>query len=99
MQGHTNEGVIQQASVEMLAEVRRKVRAYIVDNLLLGAAQDLDDTVSLLECGILDSTGAMELVGFLEDVFMVEIADKEIIPDNLDSVDRICALIERKRSC
>lgn len=98
MQGHINEGIIPQVTAEVHAEARRKVRNYIIENLLLGIDQDLGDANSLLECGILDSTGAMELVGFLEEEFAINIADKEITPDNLDSVDRICALIERKQA-
>jgi acyl carrier protein len=79
-----------------LDDIRRMVRSYIVDSLLLGAGDDLDDDTSLIEAGILDSTGAMELVAFLEDTFAVSVADQEIVPENLDSVARICALIERK---
>lgn len=78
--------------------IKDAVRQYIVDALLLGDDQNLTDTASLLDTGVLDSTGAMELVAFLEETFGVSIGDSEIIADNLDSVDRICALIERKRA-
>jgi len=78
-------------------EIRRKVRDYIVETMLLGEAGDLADSASLLEAGILDSTGAMETVAFLESEFGVTIGDDEIIADNIDSVDRICALVTRKR--
>lgn len=72
------------------------VRQYIVDTLLLGDGSNFTDAASLLDTGILDSTGAMELVAFLEETFGISIGDSEIIADNLDSVDRIGALIERK---
>lgn len=78
------------------AEVRQKIRVYIVDNLLLGSGDPFADDQSLLEAGILDSTGAMELVAFLEHEFDFSINDDEITADNLDSVDHICALIARK---
>ena len=77
-------------------EVQDKVRAYIVDNLLLGVADDLDDGASLLDIGILDSTGAMELVAFIEHEFKVAVADYDLIPENLDSVHKICAFVARK---
>jgi len=79
-----------------VAAVRAKIRAYIVENLLLGADHDLTDAMSLIEAGILDSTGAMELVAFIEAAFAITVADEELTPDNLDSIDNICALVERK---
>lgn len=76
--------------------ILKMVRAYIIDNLLLGSGTDLDDGASLIEAGILDSTGAMELVAFLESAFGLAVADDELVPDNLDSVLRIKAFVERK---
>lgn len=72
------------------------IRTYIIENLLLGQGEALDDDTSLLDAGALDSTAAMELVSFLEKTFQVEIQDREISPDNLETVSRICAMIERK---
>ena len=80
------------------AEVRRKVRSYVIDSLLLGVAGNVGDSASLMEAGILDSTGAMELVAFLEAEFGFAVADTEITADNLDSIDRICALVARKQA-
>jgi acyl carrier protein len=79
-------------------ETRRKVRTYIHDNILLGLTQGLDDATSLLDAGILDSTGAMEIVAFLEEEFGIVMADEDIVADNLDSVDRICAYVESRRA-
>ena len=78
-------------------EVRQKVRAYIIDSILLGTADKLDDSASLLEAGILDSTGTMELVAFLEDEFGLTVFDSDIVADNLDSVDRVVAFVNRQR--
>jgi len=80
------------------SRTKHKVRKYIIETLLLGDDRNFTDAASLLDTGVLDSTGAMELVAFLEDSFGISIGDNEIIADNLDSVDRICALIERKCS-
>lgn len=78
--------------------IRDKVVAYIVENLLLGADEDIQDDASLLGTGILDSTGALELVAFLEQEFNLGIKDSELTPENLDSVARIVAFITRKRA-
>jgi acyl carrier protein len=78
------------------ADIRARIRAYIVDNLLLGADAELAEAASLIEAGVLDSTGAMELVGFLEQAFMISVSDAEIVPENLDSLDGIAAFVMRK---
>ena len=79
-------------------ETRQKIRTYIRENILLGLTNDLDDGMSLLEAGILDSTGAMEMVAFLEEEFAIVMDDEDIVADNLDSIDRICAFVARKRA-
>jgi acyl carrier protein len=56
----------------------------------------LDREASLLEQGIIDSTGVLELVCFLEQRFGIEVLDEELLPENLDSVKRIVAFVERK---
>ena len=76
--------------------VREKVIAYIVENLLLGDEAGFDDDVSMISAGIMDSTAAIELVAFLDEAFNIQLADEEISPENLDSVSRIVALVERK---
>lgn len=76
---------------------RAKVRRYIIDSILLGTFEDFDDSASLLDAGILDSTGTMELVAYLEHEFGLAILDEDITADNLDSVERICRFIERAR--
>lgn len=76
-------------------DVRSKVRGYILDSVLLGTSEKLDDSASLLDAGILDSTGTMELVAYLEDEFGLTVFDSDIVADNLDSVDSICAFIRR----
>lgn len=77
-------------------DIRQSVRAYILQELFLGAQAELADDESLLEAGALDSTAAMELVAFLETSFGVKVADEEISVENFDTVARIARLVERK---
>ncbi|MFM2129007.1 MAG: hypothetical protein RL477_553 [Pseudomonadota bacterium] len=96
--GGATEALSEMATVGMPAvedEARIKVRTYILDSILLGTSDSLDDKASLLDAGILDSTGTMELVAYLEDEFGLTVFDSDIVADNLDSVDRICAFIRR----
>jgi len=83
----------QQQTETVAAEVRR----FIVDNFLFGQDdQGLGPDDSLLDRGVIDSTGVMELVLFLEQQFGVKVEDTELVPENLDSIERICAFIDRK---
>ncbi len=59
--------------------------------------EDLKDNGSLLEMNIIDSTGVLEMVGFLEETFDITIEDEELIPENLDSLDKMEAFINRKK--
>jgi len=85
-------------STDTRIEVRARVRAYIIDNFLLGSQAELKDEESLLDGGILDSTGAMELAAFLEESFGIAMADEDFTPDNLDTVERICGFVARKQA-
>lgn len=58
--------------------------------------KNLPDDVSLLEEGIMDSTGVLDLVMFIEETFGIQVKDEELIPENLDSVDRLVAFIQKK---
>ncbi|WP_233490222.1 acyl carrier protein [Thiocapsa marina] len=58
----------------------------------------LDNDDSFLDKGIIDSTGILELVTFLEQEFGIQIADEELLPENLDSIDRLVNFIHRKQS-
>jgi acyl carrier protein len=87
----------QQAGSAMDKDLTRSaVKAYIIDNFLLGAADELDDDTELMEAGILDSTGVMELVAFIETTYGISIEEQEIIPENLNSIDCICGYIAQK---
>jgi len=79
-------------------EIIKKVRAFIFDNFLFDAEDDeLGNDDSFLDQGIIDSTGVLELVEWLEDEFDITVDDEELIPENLDSVDSLTAFISRKK--
>jgi acyl carrier protein len=79
-----------------MSEVKGKIRAFIIENFLFGEEGDLKEDTSFLEEGIIDSTGVLELVDFLEEEFEISIEDEELIPENLDSLKNIAAYLERK---
>ncbi|MEE9553778.1 MAG: acyl carrier protein [candidate division Zixibacteria bacterium] len=80
-------------------DIKTKIRTFVVDNFMMGMnPEELADKDSLLDKGIVDSTGVLELVGFLEETFEIQIEDEELIPDNLDSVDKIAAYVNKKQS-
>jgi acyl carrier protein len=79
-------------------ETREKLKKFIVENFLFGKdGNPLDDGESFLESGIIDSTGILEVVGFVEDEFGFEVMDEELIPDNFDSIDKLVAYVEKKQ--
>ena len=79
-----------------MADVKGNIRNFIIENFLFGNANGLKDDTSFLEEGIIDSTGVLELVTFLEETFEIQVDDEELIPENLDSIDNVAAYLERK---
>lgn len=76
--------------------VENRVRGYILENLLFTSdGSGLPNDASLLEMGIIDSTGVLELVTFLEESFGVKIQDSEMLPENFDTVNNIVRFVER----
>jgi acyl carrier protein len=73
-----------------------KIREFIIDNFLYGEEGSLTEETSFLGNNIIDSTGVLELVDFLEGTFNVRIGDDEIIPDNLDTLKKIDRYLEIK---
>ena len=74
-----------------------KIRGYILENFLFTDDQTaLANGDSFLEKGLVDSTGILEIITFIEDDFDVTIEDEEMVPENLDSVDNILAFIAKK---
>ena len=73
-----------------------KVREFVVENFLFGDGEVLKDDTSFMEEGIIDSTGILELVFFLEETFGLSVEDDELVPDNMDSLQNIAQFIDRK---
>lgn len=77
-------------------DIAGRIRAFLVDSFLLGDDDGFDDSESLIEAGIVDSTGVMEVVTFLEESFAITVDDDDLVADNLDSVERLAAFVGRK---
>ncbi len=83
----------------MTDETKTAIRAFIVENFLFGDdSQPLPADLSLIDNDLIDSTGILELVGFLEERFAISVADADIVPANLDTIERIAGFIERKQA-
>ncbi len=78
--------------------VQQEIHNYIVNNILFGDGKQLGENVSFQETGILDSTGFLELVTFIEEQFGVEIADEELVPEHFDTLRAVSAFVEQKRA-
>jgi acyl carrier protein len=73
------------------------VRQLIADNFMYRQGDDsLSESTSLLDSGLIDSTGVLELLMLLEKTFAIRVADEEVVPENLDSIGRIAAYVGRK---
>jgi acyl carrier protein len=80
-----------------LMETKQIIKEFIIETFLFGADDaKIEDGESLLESGIVDSTGVLELVAFLESEFGLDVKDNELIPENLDSIDNLAGFIGRK---
>ncbi|MDA8326881.1 MAG: acyl carrier protein [Nitrospiraceae bacterium] len=78
-------------------QIRTDIRDFLIENFLYG--QDggrLKEDVSLLETGLIDSTGILELVSFIEDKYGVTVNDNELVPDNFDSINKLAHFILKK---
>lgn len=78
--------------------VEEKIRSYVADNFLFGDTSQLNANDSFLDRGIIDSTGILEIVLFLEEEFGIKVADHEMLPENLDSIANIVRYVERSRA-
>jgi acyl carrier protein len=76
--------------------MRQAIRTFIESNFYVPEGEPLGDDSSLLDSGVIDSTGVLELIGFLQSEFKVEVADDEMVPQNLDSIAKIEAYVQRK---
>lgn len=77
-------------------EIKQKIRDFVVENFLFGDDGQLEDQTSFLEEGIIDSMGILELVDYIDKEFSVAIADEELLPENLDSINNIAGFLGNK---
>lgn len=79
-------------------EAKKQIREFIVQNALFGSSdRTFNDEDSFLEKEIIDSTGVLELVSFVEERFGIEVGDEELIPDNFDSINKLGEYVRRKQ--
>jgi len=78
--------------------IENQIKQFILQNLYFTEDSSLDDDASFLETGVVDSTGVMELVAFVEAEWGITVAPHEIIVENFDSVRKLSAFVRRRRS-
>ncbi|HEV2324323.1 MAG TPA: acyl carrier protein [Terracidiphilus sp.] len=76
--------------------IGKELRAFIYQNFLLGQDFVLGDSDSFLENGVIDSMGVLELVAFLQETYGITVENEELIPDNLDTLEKLTAYVTRK---
>jgi len=79
-----------------MSDLSQKISEFISSSLLLDSNVDVAGTASFLEAGIIDSTGVLELVQFLEETWEISVKDEEMVPANLDSLAKLEAFVKRK---
>ena len=80
-----------------MEKIEEQLRKFVIENFLFGDENgQLKDDDSFVEKGIIDSTGILELVAFLEKRFRIKLKDEELIPENLDSVSKVAAFVRNK---
>ena len=77
----------------------KNIKRFIVDNFLFGDDSTLQENTSFLQSGIIDSTGILELVNYLEETYHIKIQDQELVPENLDSINNIGQFLDKKLQC
>ncbi len=79
-----------------MSSVEENVRNFVVEQFLFGEGDTLRGDTSFLEEGIIDSTGILELVMFLEETYDIKVEDSELVPENFDTPDNIARYLEKK---
>ena len=79
------------------AQLRTDIRRFVLEDLLLNDTGSMPkDHESFLDTGTIDSTGVLEVVMFLEQTYKFKVLDRELVPENLDSIDRLVDFVQRK---
>lgn len=78
------------------ADTTGPVRGFVIENFLFGRSDGISDTDSFMETGLVDSTGLIQLIAFLETTYGIEISDNELMPEHLDSIYNISGFLTKK---
>jgi acyl carrier protein len=79
-------------------DIKEQVRAFVTSNFYVADPSVLEENASLLDQGIIDSTGVLEVISFIEETFGITVEDSEMLPDNLDSIERIAHFVAHKKN-
>jgi acyl carrier protein len=79
-----------------IMEIKEKVRTFITESFYVIDEMKLTDESSLLEKGVVDSTGILEVISFLEEKFSMQVAEDEMVADNFDSITNIASFVDKK---
>lgn len=77
-------------------QIREATRQFVIDTFLYGRDSGLKDDDSFLDKGIIDSTGVLELIAFIEERFGIKLEDSELVPENLDSIQQVTKFVQRR---
>jgi acyl carrier protein len=75
---------------------QQELRTFVVNNFLFGKDETLNDNDSFMEKGIIDSTGILELLSFIEEKYGIKVEDHEVVPENLDSINLLVDFVRKK---
>lgn len=87
-----NESIVKEIDME----VSEKIKEFIIDNFLFGESNHFDENTNFFEKGILDSTGIIELVSFIEQTYNISVDDEELVTENFSNLNRITNYIHSK---
>ena len=79
-----------------MRQIEDELRRFVIDNFLYGRDDHFSNETSFLEMGMIDSTGILELVGFLEKTYHITLDDMDLVAANLDSISRLATFVRRK---
>jgi acyl carrier protein len=79
-------------------ELNKQIRQFVTSNFYVADPAALEDGASLLDHGVIDSTGVLEVIAYIEETFGITVDDSEMLPENLDSIERIAAFVARKKA-
>ncbi|MBZ9733442.1 acyl carrier protein [Mesorhizobium sp. CA18] len=86
------------SSEDRIEAYSEKIRGFLASNFYVADAEALENNTSLLDQGIVDSTGVLEVIGFIEETFGIVVEDSELLPENLDSIQGIAQYVIRKKN-